>query len=307
MPAINLPFQISNGDPLDADAVMADLGAITSTANGSLEMGANVQTAAPPAPITGKDNSPGTSTSGLRSDAQFVIQGVENVTAKPTSGNFLGRLVYITAGGDIGKAFICTDAATPVWVPWANPAATDLVIHAAQHKDGAHDPLADNTITDHMFNAKTTIYTADLASDFTSNISTSAYTTILDLTVTTTHAQTLLVATNLKISNTSGVAQNIAFRILDQHDAAGDTTTPVTIWRTQLMQFGASGGGNDGQVLTASFPYTTPVIGLTRTLRLQAGVASGPAGAASAFNLLQPGTVNGDATACIHALTAMVV
>ena len=61
----------------------------------------------------------------------------------------------MTSGVNIGKMLVCTDAGANTFLPFAGSvAATEVPVHGAQHADGAHDPLPDNIITDHMHAAK---------------------------------------------------------------------------------------------------------------------------------------------------------
>ena len=86
MGAINLPYNIQNGDGLDADKVMANYQSIITQTNGLLEADNNVQVLAPPNSNVGNSNSEGTSAFLSRADHQHVIQGVENVTTLPVTG-----------------------------------------------------------------------------------------------------------------------------------------------------------------------------------------------------------------------------
>lgn len=280
MGAINLPYQIENGDGLDADTAMANWIQIVNVANGLLEASSNVRVAAPSASNAGNANSEGTSASLSRSDHAHVIQGVENVTAAPSIGNFEGRLVFDTSSGQL---LMCTDAVAPTFIAVGNLVATDLVAHGAQHKDAGDDPLPDNTLTDHMFAAKANIFTAELTSAH-SGISSSSYSTIIDLSVTTTGQQTLGVAVNIRFQNGAAAQRLAAFRVVDV------TNSNTTIFKSIQHQLGTSGGGSDAAWLSAHFYYTTPATG-SRTLRLQAG-ADG-----ATVNVSGSGTFNGDATA----------
>lgn len=287
MPTINLPFNIQDGDDDDAGPVMGNFEAIVSPLNGSLEVGPNVLSAAPPSPITGKSSLPGVSTAALRSDAQWILQGVENLPDVPSSGNFLGRLVYLTAGTQIGKLMMCTSTAgVGTFVGVGNPAAADLVVHGAQHKDGGHDPLPDNTISDHMFAAKGTIFSATLGSDHAS-ISGSGWSNIVDLTtVTTSGLQTLGVYVSLVMSNTTGTSRNAAIRVQDLSGVVGPPVATSTIYRSDAVEISANFVQTQ---VNAFFYYTTPATGL-RTLRVQAGCTT-----ASAVDVKAPGAFNTEA------------
>lgn len=281
MGAINLPYNIQNGDALDADKVMGDLQAIITQANGLLEADNNIQVLAPPNSNVGNANSEGTSAFLSRADHQHVIQGVENVTTLPTTGNFLGRLVYVTSGINIGKLMTCTDAGANTFVAIGGAVATsDVPVHAVEHKNGGHDPLADNTITDQMLAGKTNIFSATLGADV-NNISGTGWTNIVDLTtVTTTGLQTLGISMSIRFTNSTGTSRNAAYRLVDV------TNANTTVWMSEVIQV------TNGAVQTECkgfFYYTVPATG-ARTLRIQAG-----ASAASAVNVLAPVAFNTNA------------
>ncbi len=260
MPAVNLPFNIEDDDDIDAGPVMGNFESITSTVNGSLELGANVLASAPPSPITGKDDTPGVSTSALRADAQWVLQGVENAPDLPASGNFLGRLVYITAGTSIGKLLMCTSTAgTGTWQAVGNMGPTDVPVHAAQHEVGGHDPIPNGGIAAVMRGSQVP-QTATLGSD-SAQFSGTAWTNIgLDLVLAaTTVVYTYLVTVHLVLDNTGSGSPNAAVRVIDV-----GTSTNTTIGRSQLAEMDV---GVQTECIFSS--YYTPPDATARTLRLQ--------------------------------------
>lgn len=265
MPAIDEPFNIQNGQNGDADAVMANFATIVNAINGGLDMGANVKAAAPTASILGSVSSAGTSVSGLRSDAQFTIQGFENSSADPATGNFVGRTYYNTVNNQTRLCIATTGSGT--WVSMGNPLASELVVHAAQHKPGGHDPLAANTVDETMFAAKTNIFSATLGSDHT-DLSASSWADIIDLAVTTTGVQTLGIAMSLRYETSGGGGNPLAqFRLVDV------TASNTTLWTSQAIECPAG-------VQTESigyFFYSAPLTG-ARTLRVQACASSHTSG-----------------------------
>ena len=278
MPSISLPFNIEDDDDIDAGPVMGNFESITSTVNGSLELGANVLASAPPSPITGKDDTPGVSTSALRADAQFVLQGMENATDLPSSGNFLGRLVYITANTNIGKLFMCVSTAgVGTWQAIGNQGAADVAIHAAQHEVGGHDPIPAGGIAASMRGVQTP-QTAILASD-SAQFSGSGWTNLgLQLvTAVTTVAQTYAVWVDLVLQNTGGSNRNAAFRV---QDVGTSTTTTVHMSKPIEVDIGV-------QTQVTGFFYYTPPDGTARTIRVQ-----GACSAASSVLAKQPAGFN---------------
>lgn len=260
MGAINLPYIIANGDALDADKVMADLQAITGIANGSLQANSNVSTAAAVSQI-GAANAEGVAATLARSDHTHILQGVESGTADPTTSNFIGRLFFRT---DLLKLKMCiATAGSGTWVVIANYAAADVPIHGAEHAAGGHDPLANNSIATAMRDDQT-VQSATLSGDVT-GISTSAYTTIQDLTLTTTGVQTAIISVALCVANThaSNIPQ-VSARVTDQ--TAGGTPT---ISRSPAVKLPVSGGAGR-KMIAWTFFYTVPATG-ARTLRVAAG------------------------------------
>ncbi len=256
MGAAALPFNINNGDPLDATQVMANDQAITQVVNGGLEANTNVSTDTA-VTQTGAANGEGTAATLARSDHRHLIQGFENLAADPTTGNFKGRVYWNTVTTTLRY---CSDATGVGTFLDLTPTATSLVVHAAQHKDGGHDPLADNTITEHMFAAKGTIFSSTLTAD-TANFSGTGWTSFgnsSDLSVTTTGAQTLGITISLTLQNGSGSNRNAQFRVQDV------TASSATIYKSVVVEADI---GVQTQ-LSGMFFYTTPATG-ARTLRLQ--------------------------------------
>jgi hypothetical protein len=85
MTALTYPHDIQDGDALEAGPVMANFEAVRSVTGGNLEMGTNVQVAAPVA-LDGNTSSAGAALTGSRSDHQHVVRGVERLTSDPTTG-----------------------------------------------------------------------------------------------------------------------------------------------------------------------------------------------------------------------------
>ena len=272
MGAINLPVNIQDGDDLEAADVMSNFQSITQAANGNLQANSNVQTATA---VTqpGNANGEGVAATLARSDHKHIIQSFENLAADPTTGNFTGRVYWNT---NTNEFRYCTNAAGSGTFGTFTPSATELVVHAAQHKDGGHDPIADNTLTDHMFAAKANIFTATLGSDHAS-ISSSAWSTILDLTtVTTTGQQTLGIYVNLLAQATAGTG-NAFFRVVDV------TASNTTIFSSNSVECDS---GIQTQ-LDGFFYYSTPAGG-ARTLRIQAGASN------NTIDIKQPSGHHGD-------------
>jgi hypothetical protein len=254
---------INVDDDLDPAVVDANFSAILSELNGNLQAITNIQIASAVA-ITGNQNLAGTSASLAASDHQHIVRGVENLTTNPTSGNFAGRIWYDTTTKQ-WKGI--SDLSGPTIKVLGNESATDLVQHASQHVDGAADQLADTSIAERSMKART-IAAATLAANV-GPFTPATWTTIVDLSVTTTGIQTLAVDVNVYIQNSEAQNRQVGLRVVDV------TASNTTIWRSSgVQQMGATGSGSDQMALTAGFKYTVPATG-ARTLRVQ---AFGPSG-----------------------------
>lgn len=259
MGAINLPSNIQNDDDLDAGVVMSDFQSITQVVNGNLEADSNVSTAAA-ATQPGSANGEGVAATLARSDHKHLIQGFENLAADPTTANFKGRVYWNTVTTELRY---CKSAVGVGTYGTLTPTATELVIHAAEHKDGGHDPLADNTLTEHMFAAKGTIFKETLLATH-AQISNTGFSTIVNLSVTTTGLQTLGVYVTIRYTNSDSDPRNCTFRVVDV------TASNTTIYMADPIEVKAPGVQTQH---SGFFYYTTPATG-ARTLRVQAGTVT---------------------------------
>lgn len=253
MTTIPEPFALTPGQTADANQLEADLAAIRTICNGSLEMGVNVQAGTPSA-LDGSSLLAGSSLLGARADHQHIVRGVEQLTADPTGTQTPGRLYYNTTTNQ----FRLCIAATPTWITIGNMAASDLPTHASRHATGGADPLSNNSISEPMFAART-ITTGLPSADVT--LSANAWTDIItgvSPTITATQAATIYV--NAGFNNSSGSnTPKVAFRVLDQNATVLHQTYPA--------QMGTSGGGNDQRPVSFSVPVS---FAASPTLKLQA-------------------------------------
>jgi len=268
---------IQPGDDLDPSIPDANWAAILAEMNGNLQALVNVKVASAGS-ITGKQNAAGGSDALAAADHAHIVQGVENLPSDPTSGNFNGRLWWDTTTSQ-WKGI--TDTSGPTVKVLGNLAASDLVHHAANHVDGGIDQLADTSIAERSMKAKT-VYSASQASDV-GPLTASAWTTIVDLSVTTTGAQTLWVMIRGRADNSSGSNKPTTWlRLVDV------TASNLTVYRSDGQRLDVN-GSIDRVDLQYSFPYTTPSGG-ARTLRLQATT-----GTSSSITITKPTTVSSDA------------
>jgi hypothetical protein len=118
---------------------MANFQSVASVVNGGLQLGTNVS-AAPPSAQTGAAIAEGSSQNAARADHQHAIRGFEQLTADPTTNNFVGR-VYMNTG--TSKIRMCVSAAgSGSYIVIGNVTASDLVAHQANHVGGGSDLLS---------------------------------------------------------------------------------------------------------------------------------------------------------------------
>lgn len=130
MSTLVYPDVITANTTADATQVESNFLAISTVINGSLEMGTNVAAAAPIAQ-TSASLQAGASTSGARSDHAHVIRCTEQLTADPSSSNFVGRRYFNTS--TLKERLCIATAASGTWVTMGNYSAADLPTHASAH------------------------------------------------------------------------------------------------------------------------------------------------------------------------------
>jgi hypothetical protein len=274
---IALPYTLTPGTTARAGEVMADLVAIISAANGNLD-GDNIATGNSVA--TGPSTSSGSGTDIALANHTHAVQGMEALSADPVTGNFVGREYFNTS---TLKVRLCVaTGGVGTWLTTGNLSASELPAHGSRHATGGGDPLAANSV-DATMRASQTVATATQASDVL--LPASTWTTIVDLSVSTTNAQTLACALHNQVVNSSGSAQPTVFFRVQDH-----TASDVTIFRSERTRLDTTATGNDRQTPGYTFYYTTPSGG-ARTLRLQAWC-----GTNNVITVTKPTTIGGDAT-----------
>lgn len=239
-----ITYRPTSGTPEDIAQIIADFDQILNVINGLLEADINVQ-ADGPVTVKGNANTAGSSSALARSDHQHIVQGVENVAALPTTGNFLGRKVFLTTDN---KHYSCTDTAdTGTWEPYSNLDAADVPAHASRHGDGGADEIPVNGIAEDMLKARTIV--EGLA---TGNITPPANTwsAIATLTVTTENAQTVDIYVFVRATNGAGSARNVGVRVRDLTADPDDT-----IHMRAGEGLAAVGSAHDQYVDGWSFPH----------------------------------------------------
>jgi hypothetical protein len=257
---VALPYDPQPHEIDDITQVNANLAAILAAVNGGLDA-TNIVTGAPPNPLDGNTPGIGVLAALARADHGHVIQGMERLSADPTTGNEVGREYFNTV--TLEKRLCINDAGAGTWVTNGNPTAAELVIHAAQHKDGGHDPLPDGILTDHMKAART-VFSASQAADVNA-ISTTGYTTVASLSVTTVGAQTLLILVSHHAGEHVWLAPQ-GRRARRRYDGGGQPHDPPSSAEGHRQH-----GGADQVPIEFAFVYTTPVAGGVRSLQLAAG------------------------------------
>jgi hypothetical protein len=188
MGLVTLPFTLSNGTSADADQVMAIIDAITSAVNGGLDS-TNVQSGTPVAQTSLGGLSTGTSNVLALSDHQHILQGFEQLSTDPTTGNFQGRIYWDTTNNRLRGCIAVAGDGSGTWLSGLNLTGADLPNHASRHATGGPDPLPGNAVDSTMLDRSLTI--ATLASQVSSLAN--AWTDILTgVSVTTTGANQLV-------------------------------------------------------------------------------------------------------------------
>jgi len=275
VPEVSLSYLFQPLTTIDSSQVVADFLNLVRAVNGNLDAD-NVMTGSSK-PI-GSRNFPGTGATLSRADHEHAVQGVEQLSADPTDGLKIGREYFNTV--TLQKRMCIGTAGTGTWITTANLEATDVAIHALQHKDGGHDPLGDNTIIDRM-KAAGAVVSQGIPSDVA--IPSGTWTTVVDLAVTTKNVQLVLVFMRAYFVNSSGANQPVMrLRLLDHTN--GDTT----IFRSEGTRIGQSTDTNQADV-QYMIPYLSPGDG-SHTLRMQAD-ASG-----TGVTVTRPTSADGDNT-----------
>lgn len=164
MSVLTIPNTLVHDTLADAAAVMGNFNAIPTVVNGNLESSTNVKVAVPIAQ-TSAAIAQGSSVSLARADHAHVIQGFEQLTSDPTTGNFVGRCYNNTSTLKIRQCIATGGSGT--WITIGNLTAADLPAHASNHTTGsdqlnppmclatrtATQSITNNTATAVLFNA----------------------------------------------------------------------------------------------------------------------------------------------------------
>jgi hypothetical protein len=114
MATVTLPFTPDGNDTKDIGQIMADFQAILDELNGNLQASVNVAVATA-VTQSGTANGPGSSSNLARSDHTHLIQGLEQRTAPPSSGHFVGRLYVDTT---TKLLMVCVDDDPATYFPF---------------------------------------------------------------------------------------------------------------------------------------------------------------------------------------------
>lgn len=258
MAQVVYPFNPQNGDDADVSLIDSNFQTVAVQVNGNLEAGVNVRTGAPTVQDSTSGLSEGSANTLMRSDAQFILRGFEQLAADPATNNKVGREYFNTA--TLQKRLCIDPTGTGTWITTGNLAATDLPNHSSRHAVGGPDALPNNSVAGSMLGRSGFI--AGTCSASTVTIQSGTWTDIITgvtVTASGTSGQAALFAVNVGLNVTNSNAPTIHFRVQDD--------TPTSVWRTTGHNMGANGTSNQTKVL--AFPFLVNVVG-TKIYKLQA-------------------------------------
>lgn len=261
MTVVSLSTQLVPHTTAKAGDVMSDLVVLANALNGGIDRDNVNHLSGPLSSPVSNSGDAGTGIALALADHQHVVQGLENLTTDPATGNEVGREYFNTV---TKKTRLCIDAAgAGLWVTTGNYDATDLPDHAANHASGGSDELPDHAITQHML-ASRTIYTGTISGDVV--IPSGTWTDLCSMTISTTGIQLVLVTIDVGVNNGNGSGQpGISLRVRDH------TNSDTTIYHSPARQaVGKDTSEADEFLLSPSFFYVTPSDG-SRRLDLQMG------------------------------------
>ena len=259
MARVVIPYRPVSGGPEIVEQLVANDDALSGTINGGLEADSNVSVGPPSAALTGAANAEGNSSTLLRSDAQFIIRGFEQLPSEPTSDHFLGRVYFDTSDNQLKR---CTNPSTGAYTPFDNLGVAQVATHGSSHSQGSTDPLANGAISSAMMGRS--VATKSLASDV-SNLAKLGYTTVLTCDpFTTATSQVVTLSGRLLINNAGGLGADarVFWQVID-------TTNSNALVVSNSGNFVAT--GTTGSVVLGGIVLVTAG---TRTFRLQAGFQS---------------------------------
>jgi len=138
---LTYPFTITHDTLADAAQVQSNFAAVAAVMNGNVQASTNAAVGTPSA-LTGTALASGSSSNLCRADHIHTVQCLEQLSADPSSGNFVRRMYANTATNKIRMCTATGGAGT--WITVGNYAASDLPAHQGNHvPNGAGGDLLD--------------------------------------------------------------------------------------------------------------------------------------------------------------------
>lgn len=231
MATLTLPFNPQPGGDEDVTQVMANFNALVALVNGNLEASTNISVGTPAA-LTGASSDAGTSASLARSDHTHIVRGTEELTADPTTGNFIGREYMNTSS--LKKRLCINAAGSGTWVTSGNYDTSDMPLHAANHSQGGSDALASNAISAAMM-GRALAATATMSADtFLGNGAWADLITPINVTATGTQLCAFSGLVLLENTESGGPnLRNCSLRLFDN-------TSSTEVWATGTYKVAAT-------------------------------------------------------------------
>ena len=253
---IFLPYNIANGNPLDASQVMANLTAILGATNGGLDSD-NVISAAPVAQDSVGGLSAGSSSSFALADHKHILRAFEQLPGDPTTGNFVPREYYDTTNNRKRLCIAVDGSGLGTWVTTGNGVAADVPNHASRHASGGADALSSGSVDQTMLSR--TVVTGTPTADV--GLGSGSWADVVTGVSPVVSGSSQLLTAIIQVGAVNSHASNnpsVAWRLIDQ--------TSTTIWQSKAEKLAVSGnpGASIAHVFCVAWVATT-----SPTLKLQ--------------------------------------
>lgn len=235
MSTLTYPNTLTPNTTADANQVMANFNAAGTVVNGNLESSTNVKTAVPIAQ-TSASILEGSSASLARADHSHVVRSFEQLTADPTTNNFVGRCYNNTS---TTKIRMCINAGgSGTWITIGNLAAADLPAHALSHTFGSDllsfpGCLAQRTTTQSLTSATDTVIAFNAADAYDTDSMHDTVTNNSRLTVNTAGVYHVWGTASFAANNTGarrlGIVTGAGAEVCSLQELSPGASTAVTL------------------------------------------------------------------------------
>lgn len=256
MGVIFLPYNIQNGNALDASQVMANLTELLAAINGGLDAD-NIVIASPVAQDSVGGLSAGSSSSLALADHKHIIRAFEQLPGDPTTGNFVSREYYDTTNNRKRLCIAVDGTGVGTWVTSGNGVSADVPNHAARHATGGPDALTVGSVD------QTMLYRTVVAGTPTADtgLGSGAWQDVITGVSPPISGTQQLITCYMQIGSTNSHVSNnptVAWRLVDQ--------SANVIFQSKSEKMAASGNPGAGITHTFVVAFTATA---TPTLKLQ--------------------------------------